>query len=110
MPEKGFQKGRKKTGGRPKGSKGIKTKVANALVNRILESGWKEVDEIWNQLSPREKMEFMAKFMNFSIPQRARVESENKLPTSITVNMIAATPEKIQEQNVIDIGHEEIDN
>lgn len=110
MPEKGFEKGRKKTGGRPKGSQSVKTKVANALVNSILKNGQKEVDSIWKQLTPKEKMEFIVKFMPFSIPQKARVESENKLPTSITVNMIAATPERIEEQNVIDITHEETDN
>jgi len=105
-----FEKGKKKTGGRPPGSTNKKTKIANAIVDRILNNGWEEIDDLWNELTAKEKFEFMAKYMNFSIPQKARVENENKLPTSITVNMIAATPERIEEQNVIDITHEETDN
>ena len=108
-----FNKGHKKIAGRPKGVKNKKTEIANRIVDAILGHATDaEIKKIWVELKPKEKMEFLAKFVNFKIPQMARVENENKQPQNITVNMIAATKENKELDNniTIDEQHEEIDD
>ena len=105
-----FEKGKNKTGGRKKGSLNRKTEIADRIIDTILSKGTdKEITKIWNELKPKEKMEFLSKFLPFRKPQFARVENENKMPTNVTINFMPATPEKLAEQNTINIDHEEID-
>lgn len=103
-----FKEGRKKTGGRKKGSKNKKTEVANAFVRYLLGKGYDDWDDIWAELKAREKADVMMKGLEYEIPKQARVENTNKLPSSVTINFIPATPERLAEQNTIDIEHEEI--
>ena len=104
-----FQKGHKKVGGRQKGTKNKSTEVAEAFVNYIINMGERDAQKIWDGLKPKEQMDALIKLTNFVLPQKARVENENKLPASVTVNLIAATPKnELPEQTTYDITHEEI--
>lgn len=104
-----FEQGKKKTGGRKLGSKNKKTEVAEAFVEYIVEKGNREASQIWKELPAKDKMDALIKLMDFVIPKHARVENTNKLPTSITVNLIPASPERLEQNNTIDISHEEIE-
>lgn len=104
-----FEKGIKKKGGRKKGSLNKKTEVANAFVEYIIEKGYDDIDELWKELKPKERMDAITKLMDFAIPKHARIEDRTKIPTTINVNLIPASPERLEQQNTIDITHEEID-
>ena len=104
-----FEKGKKKTGGRTKGSKNKKTLIAEAIVDRVMQNGSKDFDKIWNQLKPKEQMEFILKFMPFKAPQMARVENTTKQIPNLTINFVPAS-QQLEEQNTIEIGHEEVDD
>jgi len=103
-----FEKGMKKRGGRVKGSKNKKTLAAEELRDFILEKGCDGIADIWDDLKAKEKMDYLIKLMPYSIPMLARVENENKMPQSITINMLPAPPKQID--NTINITHEEIDD
>jgi len=104
-----FEKGNKKKAGRRPGSLNKNTEVAKAFVDYIIAKGYKDIDKLWAQLKPKEQMDALTKLMDFAIPKHARVESQARIPTTINVNLIPATPERLQQNNTIDISHEEID-
>lgn len=104
-----LEKGQKKTGGRKKGSLNKKTEIANAFVDYIINKGYKDVDKLWEGLKPKEQMEAITKLIEFTIPKHARIEHNSKQLPSLTVNILPATPERIAEQNTIDITDYEIE-
>lgn len=105
-----FEKGHNKSGGRKPGSKNRKTEVANAFMEYIVDKGYKDWDNIWKELRGKDKADAILKAVNYLIPQQARVENRNKIPTEININLIPASKERIAENNTIDISHEEIDD
>jgi hypothetical protein len=105
-----LEKGQKKTGGRKKGSLNKKTEVANAFVDYIINKGYKDIDKLWAGLKPKEQMEAITKLIEFTIPKQARIEHNHKQLPNLTVNFLPASPERIAEQNTIDISHEEIES
>jgi len=103
-----FEKGHIKKAGRPSGGLNKKTIATKTFVQKMLRKGEKDFEKAWKELKDKDYVEVYIKLLEFDLPKMARIENENKMPTSITVNMIAATPEKIEQQNTIDITHEEI--
>jgi len=104
-----LEKGMKKTGGRKKGSINKNTETKLAFVRYILDKGEKDIDNIWPELKPKEQMEAIIKLLEYDLPKHSRIENVGKQQPDITINFIAASPEKLAEQNTIDIEHEEID-
>lgn len=105
-----FKKGEiQKKAGRPKGSINKSTEKSKEIIAEALDKGAPIFLKNLKMLKPKDFCEVYLKAMEFNIPKMARVENTSKQPTSITINMVAATPELI-EQNTIDITHEEIDN
>ena len=104
-----YKKGHKKTGGRKKGVGNRSTEAVKNFLARFFELAEGEVDELWKELKAKEKMDAIAKLADFELARKARIENENKLPQSITINMIPASPERLAENNTIDITHQEID-
>lgn len=106
-----FEKGRKKVGGRQKGTPNKKTELENMLLDKFLTKGSREVDKIWDGLKPREKADLLIKLLPFKKPQMARIESNQDTRPNITINMIAATKENVKQiDNTINIPHEEVDD
>lgn len=105
-----FEKGHIKKAGRPSGGLNKKTLASKELVQDMVKDGKKEFKKRWYKLNDKDFTDVWIKLLEYNIPKMARIENENKMPTSITVNMIAATPEKIEQQNTIDITHEEIND
>ena len=103
-----FEKGHKKTGGRKMGVGNKSTEAVRNFLARFFELAEKDVDELYAELKPKEKMDAIAKLADFELARKARIENENKLPQSITINMIPASPERLAENNTIDITHQEI--
>ena len=104
-----YKKGHKKTGGRQKGTKNKSTEAVRNFIAKFFELAEDEVEELYSQLKPKEKIDAIGKLADFELPRKARTENENKLPQSITINMIPASPERLAENNTIDITHQEID-
>lgn len=104
-----LEKGMKKKGGRKKGSLNKNTEVAHAFINYLVGKGHKEADLIWEELKAKEKMDALTKLMDFVVPKQARVENVNKQLPNLTINFLPATPERLAEQNTLDITHEEIE-
>jgi hypothetical protein len=105
-----FQKGIVKKGGRKPGSLNKNTKVMLAFVDYIVSKGYEDADEIWADLKAKDKMDAMIKMFEYRMPKHARVEYENKMPSSVTINFLPATPELIEQNNTIDISHEEVND
>ena len=108
MPKNIYQKGHKKIAGRKPGSKNKNTLIIREFAEYILLNGKADWDKIWDGLKPKEQADVIVKLFPYSIPQMARVENENKVPHSITINMIPASPERLEQNNTIDITHSEI--
>jgi len=109
MPKNIFNEGHKKVAGRKKGVPNKNTAIIREFAEYIVLNGKADWDKIWEGLKPKEQADVIVKLFPYSIPQMARVENENKMPQSITINMIPASPEKLAENNTIDITHQEID-
>ena len=102
-------KGHPKSGGRKKGTPNENTQKARDFVAWIMKKGYDDVDELWDELKAKEKMDAIVKLMDHLIPKQARVENTNKLPSNVTINFLPASQERLAEQNTIDIEHEDID-
>ena len=105
-----YKKGQKKTGGRKVGAVNKNTETKLAFVKYLIGKGEKDADKIWEGLTDKEKMDAIIKLLEYDLPKHARIENVNKMPQSVTINFLPATPERIEENNVIDIPHEEINN
>jgi len=105
-----FKQGEKKKGGRKPGSVNKTTERAKAIVSFLMEKyDDKRVEAMLSGLKPKEEADLIVRLLDFSIPKYARVENTSKLQPNVTINFLAASPERIAEQNPIDITeHEEI--
>ena len=105
-----FKKGHIKKGGRGKGALNKSTEAKMAFVEYIINKGEKDIEKIWKGLQPKEQMDAVIKLIEYTLPKHARIENVNKAPTSVTINFLPATPERIEENNTIDIPYEEADD
>lgn len=104
-----YEKGNVKKGGRKAGVPNKSTQVKKAFVEYILTKGEEDIDNLWDELRAKDKMDAIIKLMEFALPKLGRIETTHKAPSNITINLLPASPEKIAEQNTIDISHEEVD-
>ncbi|RKZ05298.1 hypothetical protein DRQ25_16455 [Candidatus Fermentibacteria bacterium] len=105
-----YKKGHKKVGGRQKGTPNKNAETMLVFVEYILNKGKGDIDKIWKGLKEKEKMDAIVKLLDFQLPKHARIENVNKVPQSVTINFLPATPERIEENNTIDIPYEEADD
>lgn len=105
-----YEKGQLKTGGRKKGAVNKNTEAKLAFVDYIVNKGEKDIEKIWKGLLPKEQMDAVIKLLEYQLPKHARIENVNKMPQSVTINFLPATPERIEEINTEDISYEEINN
>ena len=105
-----FEKGNSKKGGRKPGSLNKNTERAKAIVDFLLTKMDDDMlEEMWQGLKSKEQMDAITKLLEYAIPKHARVENTNKLPSNVTINFLPASPDRLAEQNTIDITeHEEI--
>ena len=77
MGTKGFPKG---TSGNPKGRpRGAKTKIKGdilAQVKEFIENNMQSIQEDYDMLEPKEKMQFLIKLLEFAIPKAQAKEEE----------------------------------
>lgn len=77
MGVKGFPKG---TSGNPKGRpRGAKTKIKGdilAQVKEFIENNMEDIQEDYDLLEPKEKMQFLIKLLEFAIPKATAPKEE----------------------------------
>lgn len=60
--------------GRPKGAKNRKTQKLREKINSFLDDKYEEIEEEFSQLSPKEKIDFYLKLLEYGLPKLSRTE------------------------------------
>ena len=85
-----FIKGKPKTGGRKKGTTNKSTNELRSVLSRFVSAKYEELDEIFEQLAPKEKIDAISKISEFVLPKLERVpiepqKTEEKQPQIIQI-------------------------
>ena len=91
-----FQKGKKKTGGRKKGSKNKATSSIKERIKEYIDSDFDTILNDINQLDPQERIKTFLKLLEFVLPKekQSQEEGEQKIYT------LSITPTNWAESNI----------
>ena len=73
---KGFQKGRKKTGGRIKGKPSVKSEEIRALWASFLENKMRQINTIFDNLEDNDKARFLVNASRLVLPSKIDVDAD----------------------------------
>jgi|SRR5690606_12623154 len=83
---------RKGVSGNPNGrKKGVPNKITTSLktsIEAFLREKWPEVNDIWRQLEPKDKLAFFEKLMKYSVPTLQAVAVDARIDTSDKIQQL----------------------
>ena len=86
-----------KTGGREQGTPNKVTKDVRELINTFIGNNIGNIQEIFDELQPKEKMYFVVKMLDYVIPKLKSIEVENK--NEKTINWIETKTTSIEDMS-----------
>lgn len=79
--------------GRPKGAKNKKTVKLREKINSFLDDKYDEVEQEFSRLTPKEKIDFYIKLLEYGLPKLSRTEVQE---VSSIEELLMLTPEERQ--------------